>query len=187
MPTLEEYYADNEDVRPKKKRQHPEWSLQTKLVGLVREFVDCEHEFACHDRSFDARGKQHLFEAERGVRKSWLDTELLIFGGMTFRCELKWLPNKVKDDDGQGILIARLNAIGHPAAWVHSLVGYLDASRAAGVPWRQGARARAVYLDAWLVATFGGPPKSKGARHAKPRPTKPTAAARRFADAFHRR
>lgn len=155
MVTLAEAYAEAGVAPPKGKRRHPEWSLQTKIVGLVREFVACEHEFAAHDRGFDASGKQHLFEAERGIRRSWLDTELVCAGGLTFRCELKWGRNT--PDDGQARLISRLNALGHPAAWANSIAGYVAAARVAGVPFHPSVDHRAAHLDAWLLTTFDAP------------------------------
>ena len=142
-------------------RRHPEWSLQTKILGFVREFCAVPHEFAAHDRAFDATGKQHLFEAERGIRRGWMDTELAIQGGVTFRCELKWAPNKVRPDDEQGRLIERMNLLGHPTAWADSVLGYLAAAEAAGVPFHPRARDRAAYLDEFLRATFAAPPAPK--------------------------
>ena len=175
MTTLEEAYAEA-GIKPRRaKPRHPEWTLQTKLVGFVREFVACEHEFAAHDRSFDATGKQHLFEAERGVRKDWLDTELVLerrqlVPATTFRCELKWGANK--PSDGQDALIRRLNALGHPAAWANSIDGWMEAAAKAGAPFRPGALARARYLDEWLRATFEKPrTAAKAGRARTPRPS----------------
>ena len=68
MPTLDDYMAEHPEAAPKPKHWHPEWSLQTKIKGFVREFCAVRHEFVAHDRAYDATGKQHIFEAERGVR-----------------------------------------------------------------------------------------------------------------------
>lgn len=166
MITLDEAY-EQAGVRAKKKIRHREWTLQTKLVGFVREFCAVPHEFAAHDRSYDKTGKQHLFEAQRGIRADWLDTELVLLGGTTFRCELKWGKNKVDDLDGQHRMIKRLNALGHPAIWVNSVVGYMmEATRLADVQWHPGAAARAKFLDEWLIATFAKP---RAAAKSKPR------------------
>ena len=166
VTTIEDAYADAGIAPPRKKKRQPEWTLQTKILGFVREFCACGHEFAAHDRTFDFGGKQHLFEAQRGIRAGWMDTELAIEGGITFRCELKWGKNVVRDGDDQDRLIKHMNALGHPTAWTNSVVGYLDAATAAGVPWRVGARARAIYLDEWMQATFAVPKLAGRSRNA---------------------
>jgi len=184
MPTLPEYLAEHPDVAPKPRHRHPEWTLQTKILGFVREFVACEHEFCAHDRSFDATGKQHLFEAERGIRRGWMDTELAIEGGITFRCELKWGANK--PDAEQDRLIARMNVLGHPTQWTNSVAGYYALSAMAGVRWRAGALARASYLDEWLRATFAKPVVMKKRASSKPRKEPAGQKALRVGAAFNR-
>lgn len=173
MPTLAEYLDANPDAAPKRKVRHPEWTLQTKLVGFVREFCAVEHEFAAHDRSENHSARQHLWERQRGIRAGWMDTELAVAGGMTFRCELKWGDNKLNDE--QTKLIARMNTLGHPTAWTNSVVGYLAAAQTAGIPFRSGADRRAAYLDDFLRATFATTPKSKRKRASKPRAPRPNA------------
>ena len=187
MPTYAEYVADHPEAAPKKRQRHPEWSLQTKIKGFVSDFCAIEHEFVAHDRTYDKSGVQHLFEAERGIRRGWMDTELAVEGGMTFRCELKWWPNKVVADDDQDRLIKRMNQLDHPTAWTSSVAGYLAHARDAGVPFRQGADARAAYLDEMLRTTFAAPKAAKKRTASKPRPPKDTSAARRMAAAFYRR
>jgi hypothetical protein len=174
MVTLAEAYAAQDVAMPKKRRRRPEWTLQTKIKAFVREFVACEHEFVAHDRSFDKTGMQHLFEEQRGIRRAWMDTSLAIMGGCTFRCELKFPPNKVVAGDDQHKLIARMNKLGHPTAWTDNVEGYMVAAMAAGVPFRPGALARARYLDEWLRATFAkrSAARKKGGAGAPPRPSK---------------
>jgi hypothetical protein len=151
------------------KRAHPEWSLQTKIKGFVREWVACPHEFAAHDRSANIRGMQHLWEKERGIRAGWPDTELLLPGGVTFRCELKWGDNKVVPGDDQDVLIARLNDLGHPAAWANTVTKYLEEARKAWVPFREGADIRARQLDQLLQAAAPAKKPRAGSKPRKPR------------------
>lgn len=186
MVTIAEAYEAEGIAPPKRKVRRPEWTLQTKIKAFVREFCACEHEFVAHDRSFDKTGVQHLFEAERGIRRAWMDTELAIQGGVTFRCELKWAPNRVKDDDEQGRLIKRMNELGHPTAWTDSVAGYYRLAFAAGVPWRPGTAARASYLDDWMRATFAkasAPKKARAARRSAPK--KAAGKAGRVSARFH--
>jgi len=169
MPTFNAYLAEHPEAAPKRKVRHPEWTLQTKIKGFVREFCAIPHEFAAHDRSFDKTSKQHIFEAERGIRRGWMDTELAVAGGKTFRCELKWGDNKVKDTDEQGLLIARMNDLGHPTTWASSVHGYLQGALRAGIPFHPGAVERAARIDEFLRATFDKP-APKGRSHvSKPR------------------
>lgn len=183
MPTLDDYMAEHPEAAPKPKHWHPEWSLQTKIKGFVREFCAVGHEFVAHDRAYDATGKQHIFEAERGVRRGWMDTELAIEGGITFRCELKWGRNKPSRD--QERLIARMNVLGHPTCWTNSVVGYYTFAVAAGVRWHPNALARARFLDETLAAAFAKAPSPRKAS----KPARPRASARAIArgNRFHKR
>lgn len=158
--------------------RHPEWSLQTKIKQFVREWCAEPHEFAAHDRSFDKTGKQHIFEAARGIRRAWPDTELALGAGRTFRCELKWAPNRVRDGDDQDVLLARLRSLGHPSAWADSVVGYLSAALDAGVAFRPGAEVRAAQLDAILRAAADAAPRAPGSKRARAPRAAPSAVRR---------
>jgi hypothetical protein len=162
---------------PQKRRQRPEWALQVQIKKFVREYVACQHEFVAHDRSQNVSGKQHMFEAARGIRKGWPDTELLWEGGRSFRCEMKWAPNKVRPDDDQGRLILRLNALGHPTRWVTSVHQYWSEAAAIGVPFHLGAEKRASYFDEMLLARHIA---RKRVGPSKPRAPTPTKRALKF-------
>jgi len=185
MTTLDEAYADAGIAKPKRKVRRPEWTLQTKIKAFVREYCAEDHEFAAHDRSFDATGKQHIFEAERGIRAAWPDTELVLPRRRTFRCELKWGDNKVRDGDEQHKLIFRLSSLGHPTGWASSVTGYMRlAAVMADVQWRLGADARAAALDEWMRREFAAP--RVASKSSKPRVQRPTKRALRVGATFHR-
>jgi len=152
---------------------HPESNLQTKIKQFVRDCVACRHKFAAHDRSKDHSGLQHMFEKQRGIVTGWPDTELLLPGGVTFRCELKAAGKAIEQGGTQEAIGAEIASLGHPWAWANSVVSYLAAARAAGVPFHPNADLRALDLDLVLK---GAAMKAAGKapRSYKPRAAKPT-------------
>ena len=147
--------------RSNRKRQiHPESAVQKGVKRAVSRAVACEHEFVCHDRGAEHNPGSHVWEKERGYRTSWLDTEIVLDGGRTFRCELKapnWSPPRPELQafahwDGQARMIERLRKLGHPAAWASSVTMYLEAAHAAGVPLRANWRTVGAHEDALVAA-----------------------------------
>lgn len=159
------------------KRTHPESALQTQIKKFVRDCVSCPHIFAAHDRSKDHSGVQHMWEAMRGLKKHWPDTELLLPAGITFRCELKAAGKQIEADGGQAKLGAEIAALGHPWAWANSVQSYLAAARAAGVPFHPSADLRALDLDLVLEGRHVKAPGPKSYVAQKPRAKKPSASA----------
>ena len=154
------------------KRAYPEAQLQTKIKQFVREFCAVPHLFAAHDRGANPSAFGHKFQKARGQTAGWPDVEIALEGGATFRCELKAKGKKV-DDDGEQMRVGKaLIALGHPWAWADSVVGFFEAARIAGVPFRPGALLRALDLDLVLA---GAAMKRKGAAPKSYRPAKPRA------------
>ena len=154
------------------RRAQPEHQLQIQINKFVREMVACSHQFASHDRSPPRTPLQHAREKMRGTVRGWPDTELLLSGGVTFRCELK-APGEYPNES-QRVIGGRLRALGHPWAWANSVTEYLKAAREAGVPFHPNADLRAQDLDLVLQGAAmkreGVAPKSYRARGAtKPR------------------
>lgn len=164
MPTFAEVYAEHPEAAPPTKRGHQEHNLQTKLVAFCREYIAVPHEFAAHDRSENHGGKQHLWEAKRGIRRSWPDIELALQGGRTIRCELKAAGKKLMPGSDQERLAERLNALGHVTFWANTATMFLHFARLSDVPFRPGADARAAAIDTVLTAAT-----SKPATASKPR------------------
>lgn len=154
------------------RRAQPEHGLQIQINKFVREMVASSHQFASHDRSPARTALQHAREKMRGMVAGWPDTELLLPGGVTFRCELKAPGNYPTEE--QRVVGARLRALGHPWAWANSVTGYLKAAREAGVPFHPNADLRAEDLDLVLQGAAmkrkGVAPKSyRAPRAATPR------------------
>lgn len=121
-----------------------EWALQRGVKRFVKRAVAVEHEFACHDRGAKRSAVEHIYEAERGIRRDWPDTELAYVGGHTFRCELKRADVVFDWTSGQGRLLQKLQRIGHGSAAATTVTEYGVAAELAGVPlvpqWRMIAR-----------------------------------------------
>lgn len=150
---------------------HPERELQTQVRKFVREMVACSHQFAAHDRGPARTELQYSREKMSGMVAGWPDTELLLPGGVTFRCELKAPGNHPTEE--QRVVGAKLRSLGHPWAWANSVTGYLKAAREAGVPFRPYADLRAQDLDLVLQ---GAAMKRKAVApksYRAPRATKP--------------
>jgi hypothetical protein len=142
---------------PKKKRniQH-EWALQRGIRRFVKRAVAVEHEFACHDRGRARSGAEHIGEANRGIRRSWPDTELAIEGGLTFRCELKRSGIELDADSDQARMLTRLRWLGHPSYWANSVLTYGTWAAAAGVPLAGNWAAIAKHEDERVAADIRG-------------------------------
>jgi hypothetical protein len=165
-------FHDDAPLSPAKKRgTTPEWLLQTAIKVFVAKNVAVDHEFAAHDRSRNHGGRQHLWEAARGVVAGWPDTELCWPLGRTFRCELKAPGKKPEVGGRQEHVGRRLNAIGHRTAWANSVHMYFLEGARAGVPFVALAEQNALAADRALALRVAAPPK--------PARSKPRAPSRR--------
>jgi len=151
------------DAQPKsiRRQTHPEWAVQAAVKWAVARAVACDYEFASHDRAKQYSEGQHIWEARRGVRRDWPDTELLCMGGLTFNCELKkpgWKPSapgtkaRKEWDAGQGKMIGRLRILGRQAAWANCPSMYLAEAHAVGVPLHPNWRITAQLADQQMLA-----------------------------------
>jgi hypothetical protein len=155
-----------------------EFILQRKIFEMVARCVVVGHEFASHDRGFARSEHEHRWEAARGIRSNWPDTELALAGGRTFRCELKRPGVRLKPDSEQARLIDRLTALEHPAAWANSVVGYFEQCARFGVPlchnWRTLARLADEQVAAEIIAQRAKasrkPAAAPKARYRRPTP-----------------
>ena len=154
---------------------HREFELQKAIKVFVKRCVAVPHEFASHDRAAPRSPLDHVFQAERGVRRSWPDTELLLDGGKTFRCELKRPGRKLDDETQQSELLTRLVSIGHPASWANSVSMYGTQCERFGVPLHGNWRTVAQLADEHVLAQIRKQelkkkPVNPDAQMVKPRP-----------------
>lgn len=150
---MSEAHIQYEDEGPARRINiHPEYAVQRAVVRFVAKCVAVPHEFASHDRGQARSANEHQWDALRGIRSGWMDVELLLEGGITFRCELK-APGKKPDPKGKQIwFIDRMNALGHPAAWANSVTMFAKEALKAGIPLRASWPAVAEHEDALAAA-----------------------------------
>jgi hypothetical protein len=118
-------------------KRFPEHVLQVQCRAFVREAVDAPCSFQCFDRSANASGTQHMWEANRGIRKGQPDTLLVIYGHPIY-CELKVSPNKpTRHQEDMGLEIQRAGGMWF---WANSVIGYMDGLLHYGVHMRPNAR-----------------------------------------------
>ncbi len=133
-----------DEIAPKRRPIQREWALQRGVRRFVKRAVACEHEFACHDRGQKRSEMEHIYEATRGIRRDWPDTELDYTEGRTFRCELKRAGVMFDWTSGQGRLLRKLERLGHGSAAATTVAEYGAEAERAGVPlvphWRMIAR-----------------------------------------------
>jgi hypothetical protein len=157
---------------------HREFELQKAVKIFVKRCVSVPHEFASHDSAAKRSDFARIEDAGRGVRRGWPDTELLLDGGRTFRCELK-RPGRVLDEDAQQTeLLTRLVSIGHPSSWANSVTMYGTQCERFGVPLYGNWRTVAQLADEHVLAQIRKQelkkkPVNPDAQMVKPRP-KPT-------------
>lgn len=119
---------------------------QEKAVVWVRGAVVEPHLFLAYDRA-QARGDQsHLFQWRRGLRADTLDTELLTASG-SFRFEFKSTGEKVKEGDGQSVMIQTLRALNVAADWGCTIVELCAFYRSGGVKLANNAEYQAIHYD----------------------------------------
>lgn len=157
-----------------------EWAVSRGVKRFVRRCIPVPHEFVVHDRGKARSATEHIWEAERGLRKDWLDTELVLPEGVTFRCELKAPGKKPEKDGGQMKMIAKLESLGHPAAWANSVKMFAQEALKAGVPLRASWPAVAEHEDALVAADIRAQESKAAAKRAgtwkagRPRVAKPS-------------
>lgn len=165
---------------------HREHALQRGVMWFVQRAIAVEHVFACHDRAKPTSEHSHAFEAARGLRSGWPDTELALDGGRTFRCELKKRGGRLIVGSEQHLVIRRLADIGHPTAWADSVMAYGQACERWSVPLRANWRHVATLADEMVAADIRTQEAKQAAKDAQaeqqPMPrvrrkrTRPTAA-----------
>jgi hypothetical protein len=118
-------------------KRFPEHVLQVQCKIFCKEAIDAPHSFQAFDRSSNGSGVQHMYEANRGIRKGQPDT-LIIYNGWAIYCELKAPGNKPTSyQEEMGLEIRR--AGGH-WFWANSVVRYMDGLAYFGVHFRPNAR-----------------------------------------------
>jgi hypothetical protein len=170
------------DVPEAPRRKTPiqrEWAVQRGVKFFVKRCVAVEHEFAAHDRGFARSEYEHIGEAARGIRRAWMDTELALKGGRTFRCELKAPGVRIDKNGDQWKLIHRMNDIGHPTWWANSVRGYALAALDYGVPILGNWETVAQHADELVAADIReqeakAEKKRAGTYKSKPRAARPT-------------
>ena len=131
---------------------HKEHILQRGVVIFCKRCVAVPHEFAAHDRAAPKSEHDHIWQAARGIRTGWPDTELLLAGGRTFRVELK-APKVSLDEDGrQADVLIRLNELGHAASWANSVMMYGRECERFGVPLHGNWKTVAQLIDEHVLA-----------------------------------
>ena len=131
------------------RREH---AIQRQLVRCVPKVVTVPHIFACHDRGQARSEQEHIWEAERGIRKGWPDTELNWGGGRTFRCEMKRNGKQVELGSAQDRLRIALNQLDHPTSEADSVTGWCAEAERFGVPLRANWRTIAKLHDEYAAA-----------------------------------
>lgn len=129
-----------------------EWCVQRGVVRFVKRCVAVQHEFASHDRGRARSAQEHIYEAARGLRPAWPDTELVLEGGKTFRCELKAPGVKIAANGDQMKMLQRLHALGHPVAWANSVTMYAQKAAWRGVPLSPNWMTVAAHEDELVAA-----------------------------------
>ena len=117
------------------------------------------HAFASHDRAARTSAHSHIFQARRGIRRGWPDTELLLPGGRTFRVELKRPGVRVEEESQQADVLVKLNDLGHQSTWANSVTMYGEECERFGVPlwgnWRTVAQLGDEYVAAKIRKAEG--------------------------------
>lgn len=149
--------------------RHPEHLLQTAVGKFVRTAVTMPHRFACFDRS-ENKGRRHLWESHRHIKKGEPDTELLVQGFPAIRVELKAPGNT--PDDNQKEQGRQIIAAGHLWGWCSSVRGYGYVLEDHGVPLARNWEIQAAHHDALIAAAMAKQPAPKKA--SKPRARKPS-------------
>ena len=145
-------FLDDAEISPKRVITQPEWAVQRGVMRFCKRAIACEFEFASHDRGRARSEMEHIGEANRGIRRDWLDVELVLDRSRSFRCELK-APGKRPDaKGGQLRMIDRLNSLGHPATWANSVKSFAEEAERLGVPLTPNWRTVAAHEDE-LVAS----------------------------------
>jgi hypothetical protein len=165
--------TDSTEDAPARRKPIPrEAYRQERAKVWVRGAVVEDHIFLAYDRAQPRGDQSHLFQWRRGLRADTLDTELLTASG-SFRFEFKAAGQKVKDDDGQGLMIRRLRALNVAADWGHTVADLCRFYRDNGVKLAENAEYQAMHQDALTDSRIA---KAEGAIPGAKKPTrrKPT-------------
>lgn len=172
--TVPDLYTDDETrtLKPKRTWIPRETYRQEKAVVFARDAIACRHKFMAHDRAQNS-GKEHLWQAKRGVLKGTPDTQLII-NGRHLWFEFKSKGNK--PDYDQFRMLSDLEALGDAASWGITIMDLCQFYEDEGVPLVANARYRALVLDGLVdsriakeEAKAGAPAKPSRARKSAPR------------------
>lgn len=126
--------------------------LQSKLPSVCAKVVACEHMFVSYDRTQPRSEFDHIYQARRGIRRSIPDTDLLLDGGKSFRCEIKRPGVRLEEGSAQEEMLIKLNLLGHKASWANSITMYCEEAERHGVPLRGNWRTVAQIADQQVLA-----------------------------------
>ena len=122
----------------------PEHALQIDVMKLSKEVIVGPFRLRAFDRSKNFSGRQHMHEANRGIRSGTPDTEL-VYAGRSINVELKAGANdKSGQQDIEMELLAKAGAY-CGVAW--SCVDVVEHWRTAGVPLTRMAHVVALDRD----------------------------------------
>lgn len=176
---LELWAAPEPGKKERAKPIHREAWRQEKSIVWARSAILEPHIFLAYDRAMPRGDQSHLFQWRRGVREDTLDMELILTA-RSLRWEFKAKGNRVKDDDGQGLMIARLRDLGHVAGWGITIVDLCRFMARNGVKLAANAEYQAMHYDGMVDSRIAkeearressAPPKAKRARTTGPRHT----------------
>lgn len=181
MTPTPDLYQDDETRTVKRVWIPRESWRQEKAVAFARDAIVGQHKFMAHDRSQNS-GKEHLWQAKRGVLKGTPDTQLIIRGRHLW-FEFKSKGNK--PDDDQFRMLSDLEALGDAASWGVTIMDPCQFYEDEGVP---NARYRAMVLDGLVDSRIAkaeakAPAKRSRSRKSTPRYSPNKAAQARAAKA----
>lgn len=133
---------------------HREWILQEQVLWFVERAIAVPCLFMCHDSAGKKTDEGRFYEAKRGIRPGWPDTELCLNGGRTFRCELKARGARVMDGSAQDFIRGKLNALGHRCTEANTVLGYGEACDRFSVPLKGNWRTIAQLADERVAANI---------------------------------
>jgi hypothetical protein len=170
--------ADANDLPRRKWIPREAWR-QEKAVVFARDCIVGPHKFLAHDRARNA-GKEHLWQAKRGVRKGTPDTQLVIQRGRHIWFEFK--SKGQRPDEDQRLMLNDLLDLGDMVDWGVTIDDMRQFYMACGVPLTADAEYRAMVLDGLVdsrIARAEGALPAKQKKRSAPRKSPPRFSATR--------
>lgn len=162
--------TDTPDDPPARHKPIPRESFrQEKAVVFARDAIVGPHMFLAHDRG-SSNGREHLWQAKRGVRKGTPDTQLIIRGRHLW---FEFKAGSAKPDADQLQMLGDLSALGDAVAWGRTIADLCEFWRLNDVPLCQNAGYRALVLDGLVDSRIAkaevAQPKKRTTRKPAPR------------------